>query len=241
MRDWMGRDLHYLRISLTERCNLKCIYCREENGTAKRTGTQPSRTDASDGDFHRACTIKVRLTGGEPLVRKDLEQIVRMAAGFAQIRDLSMTTNAQGLAERIAGLHAAGLGRINISLDSLDAARYRRMTRGGDLKQVLDGMDAAVRERMGIKLNVVLVRGENDSEIEDFIALAREYPVDVRFIELMPFSALGTQNDRRVSGGEILAGIRSCIRWGALCFSTLGGLPRGWIRRTDRVHQPDLA
>lgn len=206
MRDWMGRDLHYLRISLTERCNLKCIYCREENGHCQ-AGQELSLPELTRlmGIFTALGITKVRLTGGEPLVRKDLEQIVRMAAGFAQIRDLSMTTNAQGLAERIPGLHAAGLGRINISLDSLDAARYRRMTRGGDLKQVLDGMDAAMRERMGIKLNVVLVRGENDSEIEDFIALAREYPVDVRFIELMPFSALGTQDDRRVPGGEILA------------------------------------
>ena len=206
MRDWMGRDLHYLRMSLTERCNLKCIYCREENEYCqiKQELSLPELTRLM-GIFTMLGVTKVRLTGGEPLVRKDLEQIIHMVAGFTQIRDLSMTTNAQGLADRIAGLHAAGLGRINISLDSLDAERYRRMTRGGDLKQVLDGMNAAVCRQMGIKINVVLVRGENDGEIEDFIALAREYPVDVRFIELMPFSALGTQEDRRVPGGEILA------------------------------------
>ncbi len=205
MRDWMGRDLHYLRVSLTERCNLKCIYCREENAHCK------AKKELSLEEFTRLMQVfvalgvtKVRLTGGEPLVRRDLEQIVRMTAGFPQIRDISMTTNAQGLADRLSALHAAGLRRINISLDSLDPARYRRMTRGGDLSEVYKGMEAAARENMPVKLNVVLVRGENDQEIDRFIALARAYPIDVRFIELMPFSALGTRDDRRVPGQEIL-------------------------------------
>lgn len=147
---------------------------------------------------------KVRLTGGEPLVRKDLEQIVQMIASFPQINDLSITTNAQGLAERLPVLHHAGLRRVNISLDSLDADRYRRMTRGGELDKVLDSIHAAVKENMTVKINTVLVRGENDTEIGDFIALARDYPVDVRFIELMPFSTLGAADGRRVSGSEIL-------------------------------------
>lgn len=205
MRDWMGRDLHYLRVSLTERCNLKCIYCREENAHCK------AKKELSLEEFTRLMQVfvalgvtKVRLTGGEPLVRRDLEQIVRMTAGFPQIRDISMTTNAQGLADRLSALHAAGLRRINISLDSLDPARYRRMTRGGDLSEVYKGMEAAARENMPVKRNVVLVRGENDQEIDRFIALARAYPIDVRFIELMPFSALGTRDDRRVPGQEIL-------------------------------------
>lgn len=206
MRDWMGREIHYLRVSLTERCNLKCIYCREETEYCK------AKQELSLMELTRLMHIfvglgvtKVRLTGGEPLVRRDLEQIVRMTAAFPQVRDLSITTNAQGLAERLPALHAAGLQRVNISLDSLDADRYGRMTRGGDLRKALDGIEAAVRERMGVKINVVLVRGENDGEIGDFIALARDYPVDVRFIELMPFSALGASDARRVTGVEVLA------------------------------------
>ena len=205
MRDWMGRNLHYLRLSLTERCNLKCIYCREETDfcKAKQELNLRELTQLMNVMVRLGVT-KVRLTGGEPLVRKDLEQIIHMVSGYTQIQDLSMTTNAQGLCDRIQQLHQAGLQRVNISMDSLDQERYRRMTRGGDLQQVLNGIDAALREDMQVKINVVLVRSENDNEIDDFIALAKEYPVDVRFIELMPFSALGTQNDQRVLGSDVL-------------------------------------
>ena len=187
MRDWMGRNLHYLRLSLTERCNLKCIYCREETDfcKAKQELNLRELTQLMNVMVRLGVT-KVRLTGGEPLVRKDLEQIIHMVSGYIQIQDLSMTTNAHGLCDRIQQLHQSGLQRVNISMDSLDQERYRRMTRGGDLQQVLNGIDAALREDMQVKINVVLVRGENDNEIDDFIALAKEYPVDVRFIEMMP-------------------------------------------------------
>ena len=180
MRDWMGRNLHYLRLSLTERCNLKCIYCREETDfcKAKQELNLRELTQLMNVMVRLGVT-KVRLTGGEPLVRKDLEQIIHMVSGYTQIQDLSMTTNAQGLCDRIQQLHQAGLQRVNISMDSLDQERYRRMTRGGDLQQVLNGIDAALREDMQVKINVVLVRSENDNEIDDFIALAKEYPVDV--------------------------------------------------------------
>ncbi len=205
MRDWMGRDLHYLRLSLTERCGLKCVYCREENAAcADKEELGLPELSLLLRAFAELGVTKVRLTGGEPLVRRDLEQIVHLAAGFETIRDLSITTNAQGLAERIPDLHAAGLRRVNISLDSLDEERYRRMTRGGDLRKALAGLEAAFRAGVKVKLNVVLVRGENDGEIDDFVALARECPLDVRFIELMPFSALGACGDRRVPGAEIL-------------------------------------
>ncbi len=205
MLDWMGRDLHYLRISLTERCNLKCIYCREENAHCQ------AKQELKTYDLSRLMQIfvalgvtKVRLTGGEPLVRKDLEQIIEMISGFRQVTELCMTTNAQGLAKRVADLRKAGLQRINISMDSLDPERYHRMTRGGSLSQVLEGIEKAIQENVVVKINVVLVRGENDCEIDDFISLARDYPVDVRFIELMPFSPLGAEGNRRIMGSEIL-------------------------------------
>ena len=206
MRDWMGRDIHYLRISLTERCNLRCIYCREE---AADCTAQEELTIDELQRLMRAFTAlgirRVRLTGGEPLLRGDLEQVVSLIAGFPQIDDLSLTTNAQGLAGRIAQLHRLGLQRVNISLDSLDPARYRSMTRGGTLELTLRGIEQALVCGMQVKLNAVLIRGKNDNEVEDFIQLAKENPIDVRFIELMPFSALGTQNDQRVLGSEILA------------------------------------
>ena len=205
MRDQLGREIEYLRISLTERCNLKCIYCREETEYCQ------AKQELSLSELTRLMHIfaglgitKVRLTGGEPLVRKDLEAIVSMIARIPQVRDLSMTTNAQGLAERIGGLHRAGLQRVNISLDSLQEDRYRRMTRGGDLQKTLAGIHAAIREGMIVKINAVLVRGENDAEIDDFIALARDYPIDVRFIELMPFCTLSAADEKRIAGQEIL-------------------------------------
>ncbi|MDO5142769.1 MAG: GTP 3',8-cyclase MoaA [Eubacteriales bacterium] len=206
MRDHLGRDIRYLRISLTERCDLKCIYCREETAycQAKR---ELSVTELARlmGLFAGLGITKVRLTGGEPLVRRDLEEIVHMIARIPQVRDLSMTTNAQSLADRVGALRRAGLQRVNISLDSLQAERYHRMTRGGTLQKALDGLHAALREGLTVKVNVVLVRGENDAEIDDFVALARNYPIDVRFIELMPFCALSAAAEKRVPGEEILA------------------------------------
>ena len=206
MLDWMGRELNYLRISLTERCNLKCIYCRDESEHCKgKHELTLSELTRLMNIFVELGVTKVRLTGGEPLVRKDLEQIVAMAASFPQIKDLCMTTNAQGLEHRIADLHRAGLKRVNISLDSLNEQRYRKMTRGGSLQSALNGIHAAMELGMQVKINAVLVRGENDSEIDDFLALAKELPLDIRFIELMPFSALGAAGTQRVLGKEILA------------------------------------
>lgn len=205
MIDRMGRELNYLRLSLTERCNLKCIYCRDENEhcPGKRELILPELAHLMKC-FVELGVTKVRLTGGEPLVRKDLEEIVSLVTGYSRINDLSMTTNAQGLADRIADLHHTGLKRVNISLDSLDEERYCRMTRGGSLQSAWKGIQAAIDLGMQVKINTVLVRGENDGEVDMFLTLAKEMPVDVRFIELMPFSALGAAGAQRVLGTEIL-------------------------------------
>lgn len=203
--DHLGRDIHYLRMSLTERCNLKCIYCRDESAFCKvREELNTEQYRILIRQFVSLGIRKIRLTGGEPLVRRDLTEIVRMIAAYDEIRDLSMTTNAQGLAARLPELKRAGLKRINISLDSLDSERYSRMTRGGDLQQVFDAVEAAIREELPVKINTVLIRGENDSETDDFIRLARDYPVDIRFIELMPIGKLGESEGRRVMNREIL-------------------------------------
>lgn len=206
MIDQYGRDIHYLRLSLTERCNLKCIYCRDENEHCK------GRDELKAADYERLIPAfvrlgirKVRLTGGEPLVRRDLTRIIELLAQYPEIEDICMTTNAQGLSERLPELRNAGLGRINISMDSLQEERYRTMTRGGDLNSVMKGIDAALEAGLPVKVNAVLIRGENEPEADDFIRLAKERPIDVRFIELMPFGVLGEKGDRRVLNQEILS------------------------------------
>ncbi len=205
MIDRLGRDIYYLRVSLTERCNLKCIYCREESDYCK--GKNELTTEQYKILIPHFVSLgfrKVRITGGEPLVRKDLAEIIRCFASYSEIKDISITTNAQGLSDRIPELKEAGLKRINVSLDSLDEKRYRKMTRGGDLKQVLSGIRAALQMQIPVKINTVLVRGENDMEADDFIRLAKEYPLDVRFIELMPIGKLGESGKYRVENREIL-------------------------------------
>lgn len=149
---------------------------------------------------------KIRLTGGEPLMRPDLEAIIAAIRGEPAVTDLSLTTNGQGLAERAAALKAAGLMRINISLDSLQAGRYQQITGGGRLDPVLAGIDACLAAGLTpVKLNTVLVRGMNDDEIDDLISLTRDRPLTVRFIELMPMNEIGRDPDRLVTGTEILA------------------------------------
>jgi cyclic pyranopterin phosphate synthase len=180
------------------------VYCRD--------GTAPCPEDSltvTEVERILRCMValginKVRLTGGEPLMRGDLEQIVAAISATGLIRDLTMTTNAQALAPRAAALKAAGLMRVNISLDSLKADRYREITGGGDIAQVFEGIDAALACGLTpVKLNCVLMRGTNDDEIDDFIALAREKPLSVRFIELMPMGGM-RDDGRRIPTGEIL-------------------------------------
>ncbi len=206
MIDQFGRDISYLRLSLTERCMLRCDYCRADEGIC------PRREELSANEFiriARACAAlgirKIRLTGGEPLLRKDLIEIIQGLSALEGIQELTMTSNAQMLPGQARALKAAGLKRINISLDSLNEARYYKMTKG-DLRLVLAGIDDALRaDLQPVRINIVLVRGRNDDEVDDFIALTRESPLEVRFIELMPIGALGQDEHMRVSSDEILA------------------------------------
>ncbi len=208
MIDQFGREIIYLRLSVTTQCNLNCLYCRPGGCP----DSQPRRLlSASEIGRIVGCMAglgirKVRLTGGEPLLRRDLTAIIRAVLAAGAIEDLSMTTNAQGLAARAAGLREAGLQRINISLDSLRPDRFSRITGGGSLDQVLAGIDACAAVGLApIKLNVVLIRGINDDEIADFIGLTRDRPLELRFIELMPMNELDSDPARMVTGSEILA------------------------------------
>ena len=207
MKDSFGREINYLRLSLTERCTLRCAYCRFDEGLCPKT------TELSADEFvtlAEACLSlgieRIRLTGGEPLLRKDILEIVSRISALNGLEDLSMTTNAQMLPEMAQDLRQAGLNRLNISMDTLNPELFRKLT-GGSLQKVLDGIDKALQTGFDpVKINVVLMRGVNENEVDDFIEMTRNRPIDVRFIEYMPIGD-GNQSDHlRINNQELIAG-----------------------------------
>lgn len=194
LRDGFGRRLEYLRLSVTDRCNLRCVYCLPASGAV----FAPAEDALDPGEIERLVRVgrglgidKIRLTGGEPLIRPDLLEIVERLARL-DLADLSLSTNGVLLAPLATRLKAAGLDRVNVSLDTLDAGRFRRIARHGDLAAVRAGIDAALAAGLGpVKLNVVVAKGLNEDEIPAFVELARRHPLHVRFIELMPLGETG--------------------------------------------------
>ncbi len=188
--DHFNRPITYLRISVTDRCNLRCVYCMPAEGVAPRVHDQIIRYEEIAQVIAVAAQhgIKsVRLTGGEPLVRRDLPRLVGMLSVIPGIEDISLTTNGILLEEMAADLKAAGLRRINVSLDTLRPDRFARITRGGSLDRVFRGLEAAEAQGLSpIKINVVAMRGVNDDELRDLAGLSRTRRWHVRFIELMP-------------------------------------------------------
>jgi cyclic pyranopterin phosphate synthase len=190
--DNFGRQITDLRISITDRCNFRCVYCRSADPENYREHDEI----LSWPELERLAQIfvslgirKMRLTGGEPLVRPGLEKYIGYLHNLG-VRDLSMTTNGHLLAERCPALVAAGLHRINISLDSLDPIKFERITRTHSYKSVMHGIDVAQASGFApVKVNAVLVRGFNEDEVEAFAAFARERGVIMRFIEFMPLDA----------------------------------------------------
>lgn len=207
LHDSIGRTINYLRLSVTDRCNLRCRYCMPADGIGK----------VSHGDIlsyeelyliaKTAVSIgidKIRITGGEPLVRKGIIPFLHSLAEIPGLKQLVLTTNGVLLEEMADGLRAAGVQRLNISLDSLNPDTFAHISRCGDLKRVMTGIAAAAACGFPIKLNMVVMRGINDHEIPDFANLARTSAVTVRFIEYMP--AIREQGWQRllVPGAEIL-------------------------------------
>ena len=192
LADKFGRQITDLRVSVTDRCNFRCVYCR----SADRENHMAHHELLEWGEYERIVSIlvhmgirKVRVTGGEPLVRPGVENFIGRLKAIG-VHDLSMTTNGHLLAERLETLIAAGLDRINISLDSLDRERFERITRTKTFDQVMAGIDAAQNSRLApVKVNAVLVRGFNDDEVEAFAEFARERDLIMRFIEFMPLDA----------------------------------------------------
>lgn len=199
LTDNFGRPITDLRVSITDRCNFRCVYCR--SGETDVPGAERLSFD----EYERLVRIlvgmgirKVRVTGGEPLVRPGVAEFLARLKALG-VRDLSLTTNGYTLAERIDGLIAAGLDRINISLDSLKQERFEAITRTKTFEQVIASIEAAQASRLRpVKVNAVLVRGLNDDEIEDFAQFARDLNLIMRFIEFMPLDAGHTWTRERV-------------------------------------------
>ena len=201
--DQFNRDIDYLRISLTDACNLRCVYCMPEKMTFR-----PRDELLTDGELQRLITLfsavgfrKIRFTGGEPTLRAGLVDLVAFASRTPGIETIGLTTNGILLEELAAPLRAAGLRSVNISLDTLDPEKFKKITRWGKLDRVLAGLEASARAGLRVKLNAVVSRGTNDRE--DVIALARytlDQPWQVRFIEQMPFG-----NNAAFQGKSIVA------------------------------------
>lgn len=188
--DAYNRPISYLRISVTDRCNLRCIYCMPPEGVHWRPHEEILRYEEIETVVRAAAELgisKVRLTGGEPLVRLGIVDLVRSLAHISGVDDLAMTTNGVLLSRYATDLTEAGLKRVNVSLDTLQPARFRRITRLGRLENVLAGMEAAREAGLEpIKVNTVVIRGMNDDEVVDFARKTVEANWNVRFIELMP-------------------------------------------------------
>jgi cyclic pyranopterin phosphate synthase len=213
--DRFGRSIHYLRISLTDHCNLRCVYCMPENMIFR-----PSAELMQDHELillvHLFAGLgfdKLRLTGGEPTLRAHLVDLVREMAQISGIKSLSMTTNGILLDKLAAPLKQAGLERVNISLDTLDPEKFRRITRWGKLEQVWQGIQKA--EEVGLtplKLNAVIVRGYNEEDVIDLARLTYDHPWQVRMIEMMPFGgATELQQDQVVKSEEMIAQIETAL------------------------------
>ncbi len=190
MLDSYGRSITYLRLSVTELCNLRCRYCMPADGICKKAHEEMLSEEEMMLAVRVAADLgvtKLRITGGEPLVKRNILSICSKAAAVPGIREVCLTTNATLLPGIAPQLREAGVKRLNISLDTLNAEKYAYITRNGSLDDALRGIEAALNagfER--IKLNTVLIGGFNDDEIPTLSALTRRWPVDVRFIELMP-------------------------------------------------------
>jgi GTP 3',8-cyclase len=212
--DAYNRSVKDLRISVTDRCNFRCTYCMpldQYEWISKKEILTFEEITRLATLFVGLGVEKIRLTGGEPLVRQNLDQLVAKVAAISGLKDLCLTTNGALLAEKIDSLKAAGLKRVNISLDTLDPAKFRRMTKRGDLEKVLEGIFAAKDHGLHpIKLNAVIERGVNDDDILELVEFSREHGLAIRFIEYMD---VGNSNnwtsEKLVSKAEILETISS--------------------------------
>ncbi len=212
MYDLNGRKIDYLRLSVTDLCNYRCTYCMGEDGVCKRSHRDILSIEelAEIGRAAVACGVrKIRLTGGEPLVRRGILDLVRMLRKLGGLEELTLTTNGALLPEMAADLKAAGVDRLNVSLDTLDEAKFRAITRRGALREALCGLAAAQAAGFtGTKINTVLLGGINDGEIRRLVELTGERAISLRFIELMPLGVCADwPKERFLSADAVLCAV----------------------------------
>jgi len=207
--DNFGRTHDNLRISVTDRCNIRCFYCMPEEGVKFQAHEQILRFEEIERFVHIAASLgvrKLRITGGEPLLRRDLPNLIRMLAAVDGIQDLALTTNGVLLAEQGQALYDAGLRRINVHLDTLDRARFEQITRRDDFDKVMAGIDAAQRIGYRVKINAVAVKGLVEPDIVPLARFGRERDIEIRYIEFMPLDAQGLWRNKRVlTADEMIA------------------------------------
>jgi cyclic pyranopterin phosphate synthase len=213
--DRFGRDIHYLRISLTDHCNLRCVYCMPEDMTFR-----PNKDMLQDDELLLLVRLftslgfdKLRLTGGEPTVRAGIVDLVREISATPGVKHLTMTTNGVLLGKLARPLQEAGLQRVNVSLDTLNPDKFKRLTRWGNFDQVWEGIRAAEEAGLNpVKLNAVVVRGYNESDVVDLARLTLEHPWQMRYIEMMPFAgATELQQTQVVRADEMIERIQAAL------------------------------
>jgi GTP 3',8-cyclase len=213
LQDSFRRTISYMRISVTDRCNLRCVYCMPPEGVPWMPHSDILTFEEVERVVRATATVglrKIRITGGEPLVRNDLVKLISRLAAIPGIDDIAMTTNAILMSRFAESLAEAGLRRINVSLDTLRPDRFARITRGGSLDSVLRGIEAAERAGLTpIKINAVVLRGTNDDEVADLARLSLERAWHVRFIEAMPLEGnLPVEEDGFISADEIVDALK---------------------------------
>jgi len=231
MKDGFGREIDYLRISVTDLCNLRCVYCMPETGVEKLSHSDILSVEEIIEIARAAAALgvrKIRITGGEPLVRKGILDIVRGIAEIPEIREVCMTTNGTLLSEFAEPLKKAGLARVNISIDSLDEGRYAALTRGGKLADALAGIEAAKKTGLlPLKLNMTLIGGLNEEDVVPLAELTRDEDISVRFIELMPIGESRDWDESKFISSakvrELLSGLKPLGREGVAEYERLPG------------------
>ncbi|WP_345843282.1 GTP 3',8-cyclase MoaA [Shewanella algae] len=239
LSDGFGRKIEYLRLSITDRCDFRCIYCMSEDPCFLEREQVLSLEELAfiGRAFTELGVSKIRLTGGEPLVRSDCDRLVAQLAALPGLKDLSMTSNGSRLAKLAPALKAAGLNRLNISLDTLKSELFTTLTRNGKLERVLKGIDAAKAAGFDrIKINTVILKGRNENEIIDLLEYCRQKQLDIAFIEEMP---LGVMEERSLPRHMSSSDVREIInqRWPlSLSSKRTGGPARYYSMADSPIH-----
>ncbi|WP_335917177.1 GTP 3',8-cyclase MoaA [Shewanella chilikensis] len=239
LSDGFGRKIEYLRLSITDRCDFRCIYCMSEDPCFLEREQVLSLEELAfiGRAFTELGVSKIRLTGGEPLVRSDCDRLVAQLAALPGLKDLSMTSNGSRLAKLAPALKAAGLNRLNISLDTLKSELFTTLTRNGKLERVLKGIDVAKAAGFDrIKINAVILKGRNENEIIDLLEYCRQKQLDIAFIEEMP---LGVMEERSLPRHMSSSDVREIInqRWPlSLSSKRTGGPARYYSMADSPIH-----